>query len=169
MDLTDAIKEAYECAPADITYFDTLELNHDSFTTPIRVVRSFRNITTDDGEFTAVMFDFSLPETEGGVRGEMVVTINGIPMEARTAIRQAASSTSIVTVRYRQYILSTSDPEYPNPTTWAADAELPVDLNVSMVRETQLGLEASVMFPDLVGAYFPRRIMTSTAFPGLLQ
>lgn len=168
--LNNAIKEAYERAPGDVTYYDTLEINHADFTTPIYVVRSFEGINAllvADGEpvdFTPVMFDFSLPETEGGVRGEMTIAINGIPMEARTKIREGASSTDPVTVKYRQYIRTQGE-----TGDWLPDAELPVSLNVVSVKETQLGLEASVMFPDLVGAYFPRRIMTGTAFPGLRQ
>jgi hypothetical protein len=156
MDLSDAIKEAYECAPSDVTYYDTLEIDHASFTTPIRVVRSYRALSTNQGEYLPVMFDFSLPETEGGVRGEMKITLSGVPKEARVKIREAATSRNPVSVMWRQYIAEDSDP----------DAELPVALQVSSIKETATGVEASAMFPDLVGAPFPRRMMTVKELPG---
>jgi len=169
MDLEDAIKEAYEFAPADIIYFDTLEIMHNDLDESIKVVRSYRGITTEDGTFIPVMFDFALPKTEGGVRGEMVVTLNGIPLSARASIRSITGKVDPVTVMYRQYIKNTTD--YPDPTIdpdpWTADASLPVALSVTQIKETRMGIEARACFPDLVGLYFPRRLMTTTDFPGL--
>lgn len=150
MDLTDAIKEAYEYAPGDVVYYDTLEIDHTSFTESLKVVRGYREMTFDEGTFIPVMFTFSLPETAGSVRGQMQITIHGISRAVRAAIRYAASTTSPISVTYRQYINTTTSP----------DAELPVPLQVVSIRETFAGIEATAMLPDLVNALFPRRLMT---------
>lgn len=154
--LNDAIKEAYEYAPQDITYWDTLEIDHQSFIAPIRVVKAFKTLTTLQGDFIPVNFGFALPETEPNVRGEMIITLNNVPMEARTKIREAAMSRYKVTIIYRQYIAENANP----------DVELPVALQVRSIKETPNGLEARATFPDLVSARFPRRIMTVEELPG---
>jgi len=178
MDLNNAIKEAYELAPASIIYFDTLEILHDDlpadtnapYNHSIKVVRSYRSITTNDGTFSPVMFDFALPETEGSVRGEMVITLVGIPLAARTSIRTITSAyTKFATIKYRQYFKNTAtwtNPEV-DPTSWDASASLDQELYVTQIKETREGMEAHACFPDLIGKFFPRRLMTVTTFPGL--
>ena len=156
VDLSDAIVEAYEHAPADVTYFDTLEITHQSFLETIKVVQSGAKLTTNQGEFLPVNFSFALPETEGSVRGEMTIKVNFLPKEARVKIREAALTRYKISVIYRQYIGSSLDP----------DAELPNPLQVSTVKETPTGIEVNAMFPDLIGAYFPRRLMTVSELPG---
>ena len=154
--LNDAIKEAYEYAPGDITYYDTLEIDHQSFVESIKVVKDFKTLTTLQGDFLPVMFDFALPEIEAGTRGEMVVTLRNIPHESRLKIREASTSRDKITVVYRQYIAENANP----------DVELPVALQVRSIKETTNGLEARTTFPDLVSARFPRRIMTVESLPG---
>lgn len=156
MDLSDAIKEAYEHAPADVAFYDTLQIDHQSFIEPILVVRSHRTLSTNQGDYLPVMFDFALPETEGGVRGEMTITVNCLPKEAMVKIREAACTRQKIEVTYRQYLEGNLDP----------DAELPVSLQISSIKETHTGIEAKALLPDLEGAYFPRRVMTVAALPG---
>jgi hypothetical protein len=156
--LNDAIKEAYEYAPAEITYWDTLEIDHQDFLTPIRVVAGNRAITTAQGEYLPVNFSVSLPETEGNIRGQMSISVDFLPKEARIKIREAATTRHKIEIKYRQYITTG---ETANP-----DAELPVPLQVTDIRETHIGLSITAMFPDLVGSYFPRRLMAVGALPG---
>lgn len=44
--LSEAIKEAYASAPADVVTLDTIELLHPAFTQPVRVVRNHADIKT---------------------------------------------------------------------------------------------------------------------------
>lgn len=44
--LSEAIKEAYASAPADVVTLHTLEIRHPSFTEPIRVVRNYADTKT---------------------------------------------------------------------------------------------------------------------------
>lgn len=157
MDLTDAIKEAYEYAPGDVVYYDTLEIDHDDFTESIKVVRSHKSLTVTEGTFLPIWFDFRLPEVAASTRGEMTITIAGVPKAARDVIRRAARSRSSISVYYRQYLEGSSDP----------DAEIPVPFQIRSIKETNSGIEAVAMLPDLVGAYFPRRLFSIADFPGL--
>ena len=151
MNLTDAIKEAYEHAPADLTYYDTLEIACAEMGDAIRVVVSHQELTTNDGTFLPVpTIDFSLPETAGSVRGQMTIRVPGVPLVVREKVRLAALARSPITVKYRQYLEGEME----------ADAELPALLSVTDIRETWAGIEITAMLPDLVGAYFPRRLMT---------
>lgn len=156
MNLTDAIKEAYIFAPA-VTYYDTLEFNCEVFNSPILVVNSHAPTTRNEGTFLPVIFDIRLPETAGSIRGEMVITINGLPYEIRTAIRNSVSTRSPVTIVYRQYINNTMSPS----------ATLPVPMSISSIQETHIGIEITALMPDLMGAYFPRKLMTTKNLPGL--
>ena len=151
MNLTDAIKEAYEHAPANLTYYDTLEIACAEMGDAIRVVVSHQELTTNDGTFLPVpTIDFSLPETAGSVRGKMTIRVPGVPLVVREKVRLAALARSPITVKYRQYLEGEME----------ADAELPALLSVTDIRETWAGIEITAMLPDLVGAYFPRRLMT---------
>ena len=156
VEISAAVKEAYEYASGDVTFWDTLEINHQSFLVPIRVVRAYRALQTNQGEFLPCHFDFALPSTEPGVRGSMTVTIKGVPKEARIKIREAAATRNKVEIIYRQYIVENGDP----------DVELPVPLQVTNIKETPTGLEASAMFPDLINMRFPQRVMTVEDLPG---
>lgn len=161
MDLTDAIKEAYVHAPA-VTYYDTLQIDNEDFVNPILVVDSFASITRTAGTFSPVKFDYKLPETAGGVRGEMSISIIGVPKEVRAQIRNATSGRKPFTLTYRQYIDDTD-----GPTSMEPDAEYPVPLSIARINESHIGIEIQALLPDLVGAYFPRKLMTTKVLPGL--
>lgn len=165
MDMTALIEEAYERAPANVIYYDTLEISdnvvgHD----PILIVRSMRRITTNQGTFQPVMFDFALPGTEGGVSAEMTATIEGVTSEARQYIRAAAMSTTPVSVHYRQYI--STDPNN-DPADWDPDVDVTTPIQVKEIKETMNGIEAMASFPDLVNKPFGRLLMSAILFPGM--
>ena len=154
--MTAAYKEAMDFAPADEVYYDTLQFDCDGLTNPILIVNSYEPLVRAAGTFLPVIFEFTLPETAGGVRGQMTISVNGIPKAVRLAVRNVASSPYPVTATYRQYI----------GTSMTPDAYLPVPLSVSQVKETPLGFSVTATAPDLTGAYFPRRLMTTADFPG---
>jgi hypothetical protein len=155
--IDEASRQAYEFVTEDVTFYDTLEIDHASFSEPVMVVNSFAQLVTGQGTFYPVQFTFVLPDTEGAVRGEMTISVQYITVEARQAIRAAATDPNEITVKYRQYIEGNLD----NP-----DAELPTLLYVSSVTETSSGVEAKALLPDLIGQYFPRRMMTVASLPG---
>lgn len=156
--LTDAIKEAYEYAPPDIIYWDTLEFDHTSFVTPIRIVNSFKELITLQGTFMPILFTSILPETNSGVRGELVIKIQAIPLDERKQIRSIASSRQKMTICYRQYIAENTDP----------DAEYPLLLQAVSVLETNKGLEIKAVLSGLSSKFFPQRLMNVGNLPGTM-
>jgi hypothetical protein len=157
MELTDAIKEAYANAPADVTYFNTLIISNASFAEDIMIVQSNADLVTNQGTYTPAMFTFSLPDIEGGVIGEMVITLSFLPKESRKAIRDGAAGRHPTTILFQQYINDSPDP----------DAVMPFGLEVVGVKETPTGVEARAVVSDITKKYFPKRIMTSTTCPGM--
>lgn len=157
--LNDAIKEAYEYAPGDITYWDTLEFNHNSFASPIRIVNSYKPLVTlSDGTFQPVRFTTALPENSSGVRGEMSITLQAIPISIRKEIRGIASSRTHMTITYRQYIAENA----------IADATIPMDLQTVAVLESDTGIEIRASVSGLIAAKFPRRIMLTQDLIGAI-
>lgn len=158
VDMNEAIKEAYENAPQDVVYYDTLEIMHSSFEESIKLVRSWQPIETLQGTFLPLLFDFTLPETEGGVRGEMTITLTLISRALRELIRSASGLSTKIEIKYRQYLAPETDP----------DAEIPVNLQIAGIQETPSAIIIRAMFPDLVGLSFPRRIMMASDLPGAI-
>jgi len=156
--LNDAIKEAYEYAPNDITYYDTLEFNHDDFIEPIRIINGYRPFTTSQGEFIPVLFEFSLPEVTSNVQGELTVKIGAIPLRYRLRIRSTIESQTKMTLTYRQYIIENTDP----------DVTYPIPLQIKTIIEKDIGLEIKAILSGLSTAIFPRRIMSVQELPGAI-
>lgn len=156
--LTDAIKEAYEFAPQDITYWDTLEFDHQSFAETIKIVNSHKELVTLQGTFIPVLFESALPETNSGVRGEMTIKIKGVPLAERKAIREITSSRYKMTICYRQYIAENDNP----------DSEYPILLQAVAVSENDTGIEIKASLSGLLAAKFPRRLMNVQELPGAI-
>lgn len=156
--LNDAIKEAYEYAPQDITYWDTLEIDHQFFTTTIKIVNSYKELVTLQGTFIPVIFECSLPENNSGVRGEISIKIKGIPITERKKIREVTSSRHKVTIHYRQYIAESANP----------DSEYPVLFQVISISENDVGIEIKASLSGLISAKFPRRLMNVQELPGAM-
>lgn len=157
MEMSEAIKEAYAHAPADVTYYDTLEFISVEWVTSIKIVRSNRKLHTPQGVYSPVIFDFTLPELAGGVRGQLSINVKFLPKEAQLAIAEAANSRYPITVKYRQYLGENINP----------DAELPIPIEIISISQTHKGAVLTGVFPDLHNADFPKDIYTVQSYPGL--
>lgn len=157
MDLTDAIKEAYEYAPADTVYYETFQIDNDNLAASILLVNSYKSISRTAGTFLPCRFEAKLPDITGGSRGELTINLIGVTKEVRAAIRNANAYHDPFTLTYRLYINDSNTP----------DATLPVSLTIASISELFNGIQIQALMPDLVGAYFPRKLMTTKALPGL--
>jgi hypothetical protein len=114
--LSAAIKEAYASDPKNVVY-PTLEINHDSFTQPIRVVRDKVNLvaTLEDTaplnpgesvEFIAYQFNLVKPEIGPSGVPQCTIEIDNISREILAQIDAAVSggSQNLITVTYREYL-----------------------------------------------------------------
>lgn len=169
--LSAAIQEAYASAPDDAVIFHTLEIRHDSFEEPIRVVRDHvpLNATLEDdaplnaGEevtFLAYAFDFQLPPVKSNGVPELLITIDNISQEIEQALRSAAESAGKLEVTYRPYLSTDLSAPQMDP---------PITLTVLSATADTFRVTARCSFGDLVNKQYPDQDYTAARFPGLVR
>ena len=156
--LNDAIKEAYEYAPGDITYYDTLKFHHSSFISDILIVRSYKEFKTKQGTFIPVHFEFSLPESTSNVTGELQITLFAVSIEERLKIRKVVGSRDVMEITYCQYIEENTDP----------DLDFALPMQTTSIVENDIKIEIKAVLSDLNTMTFPKKIMTTQLLPGTL-
>ncbi len=167
--LTAALKEAYAAAPADIVILHTLELNHASFSQPLRVVRDYATVSVKleataphdpNGwaTFAPYPFDFKLPPAGNQGVPELELTIDNVGADLIAAFDGAANSTTPVTMIYRPYL--TSDLSLPtmNP---------PLQMVLRSISADMFRITAKAGFGDLGNRRFPSLLYTTQVYPGL--
>lgn len=165
-----AIREAYASAPVNEVILHTLELWHDGFTDPIRVVRDAVPLDAkieataprDPGAvvtFTAMAFDLTPPEvtTEGLARCKL--EFDNVSREIGAALDLAVIAGGPITVIYRAYL---ADEAMDGP-----ENDPPLTLTLSRVVVTPLRVSAEAGFPDLLNRSFPGEDYDLDRFPGL--
>lgn len=168
--LTQAIKEAYASAPASTIIYHTLELWHPSFTTPIRVVRDFADLTAtleataprNPGAavtFVAFNFDFTKPEVSAGGVPQITITMDNADRSIVANIEAALSSTGMVSVIYREYISTDLSAPQNNP---------PISMTILSVTADVFKVTATAGFLNLANKRFPTQEYSAEVFPGLV-
>ena len=168
--LSDAIQEAYASAPTGLIIYDTLEIDHPTFTEPIRVVRDYADLTAyleDDapknpGEevtFVRYAFDVVKPElTTDGV-ASMQIVIDNVSRLIAASIEAALESTDYVTIIYREYISTDLTGPQNDP---------PIKLYVTAITVDAFKITATCGFPNLANRRFPTQEYSAEEFPGLV-
>jgi len=168
--LAAAIAEAYASAPQDEVILHTLEINHSSFTTPIRIVRDHADHTltlestaphdpSTAVTFTAFSFNFTLPEVNDKGNPEIEISIDNVSGEILGYIDAAAQTANHITVIYRPYLSSDATGPQMNP---------PLTLTVREIEADIFQIRARAGFPNLANRKFPNETYTSERFPGLI-
>lgn len=169
--LDQAIREAYAAAPNDVIDYHTLEFRHVSFTSPIRVVRDYTNLTAtleadaplNGGEsvtFIGFAFDFDLPELSVDAAPEIVITIDNVSLEIEDALNQAIQTTDLVDVTYRPYLSTDLTAPAMNP---------PLTMTLRSVSASQFKITARAVLGDYANRRFPFQEYTAARFPGLAR
>ena len=169
--LSQAIREAYAAAPANLVIYHTLEINHPAFATPIRVVRDYADLTcileesapVDAGAsvtFARFAFDFVRPEVSTTGVPQMTIEIDNVDRSIVASLEQAISTPDLVTVIYREYISSDLSGPQNDP---------PLYMNMLSVTADVFRVKATCGFPNLVNHRFPTTAYTATVFPGLVS
>ena len=168
--LSEAIREAYASAPVGLIIYDTLEINHPTFTAPIRIVRDHADLTAyleDDapanpGEevtFIGYAFDVVKPEiTPDGVTS-MRIVIDNVSRMIAASIDAALESTDYVTIIYREYISTDLTGPQNDP---------PIKLYVTAITVDAFKITATCGFPNLANRRFPTQEYSAEEFPGLV-
>lgn len=168
--LTQAIKEAYAAAPANVVIYHTMELWHSAFTSPIRVVRDYidlvatlestapRNPSTAV-TFVAFNFDFTRPEVSPSGVPQVTITLDNVDRSIVANIEAALGTTELVTLIYREFISTDLSAPQNNP---------PLAMTIMSVKADVFKVTATAGFPDLVNKRFPTKEYDSETFVGLL-
>lgn len=165
-----ALAEAYALAPVDQIVYFTLEIWHEDFTVPIRVVRDYDPLDArleataprDAGDvvtFTAYAFDFVPPEQTSDGVPEAIIEIDNVSAEIQAQLDLAAQSASPVSIIFRVYLSDALDDGPEN--------DPPPVLEVSSISCTPLRVRSTAGFPNLLDKRFPGRDYAIDEWPGL--
>lgn len=168
--LSAALKEAYAVAPKNVIVYHTLEIHHSTFSTPIRVVRDFADLTAtleasapvDPGvsvTFVGFAFDLVKPEVSAQGLPQLTIELDNVDRQILAAIEQAMTTTDKITVIYREYISSDLSGPQNDP---------PMELTISAITVDVLRIRATAGFGDWINRKFPSAEYTPETFPGLI-
>jgi phytoene dehydrogenase-like protein len=168
--LSQAIKEAYASAPANVVIYHTLELRHPAFTTPIRVVRDYEDLIAtleatapaDPGAaatFKRFAFDFTKPEVSATGVPQMSIEIDNVDRSIVANIEAALATTDLVQGTYREFISTDLSAPQNDP---------PIHMTIMSITADVFRVKAVAGFPDLINRRFPTSEYDAETFPGLL-
>ena len=116
-----ALAEAYACAPQDVIVLHSLEVNHFTFTEPVRVIRwpvtgpepeRFICLLEDDAPydparavtFIGAPFEVTLPEKSTESIGQFTIRIDNVGDLLDEYLENAAMSGGKITAIYREFL-----------------------------------------------------------------
>lgn len=169
--LTLALREAYASAPANVVIHHTLELRHPNFTSPIRVVRDYEDLTatleatapanpSESVTFVRFAFDFTKPEVSPNGIPQMSIEMDNVDRSIVANIEAAMTSTELVTATYREYISTDLTAPQNDP---------PIHMTIMSISADVFRVKAVAGFPDLMNRRFPSTEYDSETFPGLVS
>lgn len=175
--LSQALREAYAAAPADVVILHTLELRHPTFLDDegepmaIRVVRDNQDLTArlevgaplDAGEmvtFIAMGFDLELPPVDTSPVPEISITLDNVSREIVRHLDGAAESQDVIEVTYRPYL--STDLEGPQ-------MEPPITLVLTEVSADVFRVTGRARMLDVGNKAFPAETYSASTFPGLTR
>lgn len=173
--LSQALKEAYASAPADVILLHTLELRHPSFIddngnpTAIRVVRDNVNhiCTIEDSspldagkmvEFIAMGFDLELPPVEAIPVPEIMLTLDNVSTEIIQYLDRAVETQDMIEMTYRPYLSNDLSCPQMNP---------PITLVITDIIANISKITATARMMDIGNKSFPAENYTIKKYPGL--
>lgn len=168
--LSQALKEAYASAPADVVIYHTLELRHPAFTAPIRVVRDWEPLTatleatapadpSTAVTFAAFAFEFTKPEVSPGGVPQITIEIDNVDRSIVANIELAMQTTDLVQVTYREFLSTDLSAPQNDP---------PLSMTIMTVSATVFKVTATAGFPDLMNRRFPTVEYDAQTYPGLV-
>lgn len=162
--LSQALKEAYAAAPADVVIYHTLEINHPAFSAPIYVVRDFEDLNAqlENGApvtFIRYAFDLVKPEVSATGVPQCTVEIDNVSRDILANVQLAMTSTELITMTYREYLSTDLTGPQNDP---------PMTMVLSNISADVFKVRATASFGDLNNKRFPNEEYTAERFPGLV-
>lgn len=168
--LSQAIQEAYASAPSDEVIYHTLEIWHEDFTVPIRVVRDHANLSatleataprdaSTEVEFLAFAFDIVPPDVTHDAVPQCVIELDNVDRTILAQVDGAVTSGTPISIIYRAFLSSDlTGPENDPPLT----------LTVKSISADVFRIRAVAGFDDLANRRFPALEYEAETFPGLI-
>lgn len=161
--LSEAIKEAYAVAPANMVVYHTLEIRQPTVQGSIFLVQSRTSIIALDEEgeehtFEPVGFQFALPPSNEEGFKSLNIAIDYVGRRVKDFIRAAKSSKVPVEIIYRPYLSNDLTGPQMDP---------PLVLYLKDVAVAQGQVTGRATFMDLVNKLFPFEKYNRQRFPAL--
>lgn len=182
-DWSEALAEAYAVAPADDYVISTLELIHPAFVDSSNNADSIRvalddkawNLRLEPGApmfggqvkaFEPLAMQVSLPEQGEATFGSLKLALDNVPRTIWPKLQKAARVRASAQVIYREWVATRNLASGVYTPSNAPDMIID-QLTMRVMSATQLRLEGSATFVDLLNKAFPRRTFDATSYPGL--
>lgn len=180
---SEAFLEAVASAPADEIIISTLELIHPAFVDEEDNPESLRAVL-DDRDWTLelepnaplhggdeVLFEklairVTLPEQTENNLGSAKIAMDNVPRKYIKQLEQATSIRANATLIYREWI-GVHDPETGVTTVSGPPDFIIGNMTIQVVEITDLRIEATARFQDLLNQGFPLRKFTREEWPAL--
>jgi len=175
--LSEALKEAYAEAPADVVILHTLEIRHSNFIdnngdpAPIRIVKDYNDLearleskaplnSEEIVTFIGFAFDISLPKIDDTSNPEIIITIDNVSLEILDNIERAVTSKDFIEVTYRPYLSTELDYPHYDP---------PLHMTLTNITANLHSIKAKASFSNFANLSFPKETYTIAKFPSLGQ
>lgn len=177
---TDALAEAYAHAPLEDVILQTIELQHPSFVTPLRLVADLGDLLSNEEQptfghmftletdaplnpgasvpFYACGFAFSMPSQQEGQLPSVSITIDNVGYLITPQLDNLIGNRGKLSIIYREYLNS----DHTTPQFILAG------LSTSNVSSNITQVSATASFADLVNKNFPSQVYRAKNFPGLV-
>lgn len=168
--LTQALKEAYASAPNTSVAYHTLEIYHPAFTTPIRVVRDFVDLSAKleasaprDAStyvtFVGYPFDIVPPEVSTSGVPSLQITIDNVSRDIMSGLEAAVTTSTPISVIYRMFLSTDLTAPQNDP---------PLRMTIISISADVFKVTATATLGDLVNKKFPSQMYTIETYPGLV-
>lgn len=161
--LTDAMKEAYACAPSNDAIIETLEVRHASIADPIYLVKNRTDLTLKLEDASTVLFKgagfgMTLPAKNNQGLQQLAIKFDNVNQEVSEFLKTAKNYKTPVQLTYRPYLES-------DPNTVQMDP--PLVLYLSDVKINLFEVSGTANFADLLNKKFPSERYNRRRFPAL--
>lgn len=160
---SEALKEAFACAPATTVTLHTLEIRQTGVQDPIYLAQARNGFvaTDEDGQdhyFEACGFQFSLPPSNEEGFQSLNVAIDNIGRRVSTFVETAAANDTPIEMIYRPYL--STDLSTPQMTP-------PLTLYLRDVKVNSMQVTGRATFMDITNKKFPSELYNRSRFPTL--
>lgn len=138
----------------DAVYLVLLELNHSSWSTPVRLVDNREDITSNSNVYQAFPFQITMPDDSEDREPSARIVIDNVDRSLIEAIRTTHGPIDCT--------VSVITDQAPNSVEWG-----PLSLQIRGITYNAQTIEGNLTYSAFTSEPFPYRTFDPTLFPGL--